>query len=95
VNVEAQLSDLAVLYLVEAPNEHVGVQRFGGEESGHLFADDEVVMMSQAQGTFDGVTIGERDVCHALCLGLTIEDVRVGVRFAQAELTPHPLVTRR
>ena len=43
-DVEAQLLDLAVLLLVEAPHQHVGVQRLGGEEGRDLFADDEVVV---------------------------------------------------
>ena len=48
-DVEAQLADLAVLRLVQAPDQHVHVQRLGREEGADLFADGEVGKVGELQ----------------------------------------------
>ena len=48
-DVEAQLGDLAVLGLVQAPDQHVHVQRLGREEGADLFADREVGKVGELQ----------------------------------------------
>ena len=90
-DVEAQLGDLAVLLFVETPDQHVRVQGFPREEGRGLFADDEVVVMRQAQGALDSVVVGEGDVRHATRLGETVQKMRRRVRFAHAELARQPV----
>ncbi len=86
-DVEAQLGDLAVLYLVQPPDEHVNVQRLGREEGADLFAHGEVGIVGELQRAGDGVVVGERDVGHAASLGLAVDEVRVGEALAHAERT--------
>ena len=78
-DVEAQLADLGMLLLVDAPDEHVHVECLRGEEGRDLFADDEILVVRQLQGALDGVVVGESDVRHPPHLGETVDRHRLGV----------------
>ena len=84
-DVEAQLADLAVLRLVESPDQDVDEQRFGRKEGADLLADGEVGKVDELQRSLDRVVVGERHVSHAARLGLAVDEVRVGEALAHAE----------
>ena len=94
-DVEAQLLELGVGGLVDTPDQHVHVQGFRGKEGRQLFADDEVVVVRQAQRAFDGVTVCERHARHAAQLGEVVDDRRIEGRRLVAELAAQPVIRGR
>jgi len=94
-HVESETPDLAVLLFVDPPDEDVDVERLGREERRDLFADDEVVVVSEPQGAFDRVVVGQGDVRHAAGLGKTIDGRGFRVRLAQPQLGGEPHARRR
>ena len=84
-HVEAQLADLGMLLLVDAPREHVDVECLRREEGRDLFADDEVFVVRQLQAALDRVVVCEGDVRHPSCLGETVDRGRLRIGLIEAQ----------